>query len=237
MNNVTVGLDCTGESFSVAVLQEGNCLAQAGGLSTRAHLRMLLPQLAACLERAGLTYQDIQTLAVTTSPGSFTGLRLGVVTARTMAQVLSCQLVSVNTLEALALNAPGQACVLAALDARRGEVFAAFFDTTGGHARRLSEDQPYQPAELKQAMARYSCRVALGNGAIRFSQELSDNDVCILPEYYGQIQATVVAALGAEAARQGHTVQPFELVPGYLRSGEVQVQGYKEPARLAPQVG
>ena len=100
--SLVLGLDCSGESFSVAVVRQGQALAERGGYSPRSHLRRLFPDLKGCLEEIGASFKEVGAVAVTVGPGSFTGLRLGVVTARTIAQVTGCALVGVNTLEALA---------------------------------------------------------------------------------------------------------------------------------------
>lgn len=222
MSGVVAGLDCTGESFSVALLRGEECLAEAGGYSPRAHLRLLFPALEECAARAGVRLRELEGVAVTTGPGSFTGLRLGIVTARTFAQVLGCAVIPVDTLEALALNAPDGERVVAGLDARRGEIFAACFRTSGGVAERLTEDLAYTPGDLARACREWGGAVVVGSAATRYAAELGAVEgVRLLPPLYAQIRGSVVARLG----RKGSPVAPFDLVPKYLRSAEVQVHG------------
>lgn len=214
MKGLVAGLDCTGETFSVGLVRDGQVLAESGGLSPRSHLKLLLPALVDCAARADVSLRGLQAVAVTTGPGSFTGLRLGIVTARTMAQVLGCPVVPVPTLEALALNAPSAPCVWAALDARRGEVFAASFAVAGGEARRLSPDRAYTPSALA---AEAAGAVVVGSAAARYASELAGCE--LLPPVYAQIRGSVVALLGA----RGQAVPVFDLAPAYMREAEVQI--------------
>ena len=225
MNELVAGLDCSGESFSVALLRGQECLAEVGALSPRGQLRQLFPALEDCAARAGVDLSELQAVAVTSGPGSFTGLRLGIVTARTLAQALGCSLVAVSTLEALALNAPESGRVVAGLDARRGEIFAAFFRTEGGRAVRLTEDRPYRPEELARELASSGGGLVVGSAAARYAAELGVEGVRLLPPLYAQVRGAVVARLGQEALAAGRTVAPFDLAPQYLRSAEVQVHG------------
>ena len=226
IENLIAGLDCTGESFGVAVLRDGLCLAEAGGFTPRSHLRLFFPALVECLQRHELKVSDLQAIAVTVGPGSFTGVRLGVVTARTVAQVHGCRLIPVDALEALALNAPGSPVVMAGLDARRGEIFGAFFDTTGEFPRRLDEDRVFTPQECLEAMRSCGCKVALGSAVTRYRSVLGQcAGACLLPDLMAQIRGSQVARLGLRGLEQGKTVTPFELDPLYLRAAEVQIQG------------
>ncbi len=224
MSALLAGLDCTGETWSVALVRGSECLAECGGLNARAHLRWLFPALVDCASRSGVRLADLESVAVTSGPGSFTGLRLGIVTARTMAQVLGCPVRPVDTLEALAWNVPESPRVVAALDARRGEVFAACFQTGTGGCLRLTEDRAFTPEELAGALESWGGGVLVGSGAVRYSPVLEKvPGVRILPPVFAQIRASAVALAGQRQA----PLNPLDLVPTYLRSAEVQLHGVR----------
>ena len=100
------------------------------------HASRLLPLARTLLDRAGLTFADLDRIGVGVGPGTFTGLRIGVATARALAQGSGADAVAVSTLRALAAGAGHDGPVLAVLDARRGEAFAA------GYARRRGALRP-----------------------------------------------------------------------------------------------
>jgi tRNA threonylcarbamoyladenosine biosynthesis protein TsaB len=133
------------------------------------HASQLLPLAARALRAAGGTFADVRRIAVGVGPGSFTGLRIGVATARALAQGGGADLAAVSTLEALAAAAGAEGPVLAVLDARRGEAFAAAF-----HAgERLLAPVVVPPDDLGAlADPRRGAWLAVGDGAIRFRERL-----------------------------------------------------------------
>ena len=95
----------------------------------RGHAERLLPVIDAALDAAGVSLSGIDRIAVTVGPGSFTGIRVGLSAARGLALALGCECIGIDTLEALAAGHPETAGpILAVLDARRGEVYAALFE-------------------------------------------------------------------------------------------------------------
>lgn len=222
--SLIIGIDCSGESFSIALVQDGRCLAERGGFSPRSHLCRLFPSIKGALEEIGASFGDVGAVAVTVGPGSFTGLRLGIVTARTIAQTVGCALVGINTLEALAAAHPGCPCLLAGLDARRGEIFASFFDTSDGTLRRLCADKAYSPQELAEEATRLGCKLAVGSGPVRYQEVLKEKGyVLVSPAVDAQVRGSWVASLGESAFKAGHTQGILELAPVYLRSADVQL--------------
>ncbi|MBQ7529654.1 tRNA (adenosine(37)-N6)-threonylcarbamoyltransferase complex dimerization subunit type 1 TsaB [bacterium] len=218
---IILGLDCSGESFSVAICQGEECLAQCGGFSPRSHLRRFFPALRDNLEVVGASFKDVEAVAVTVGPGSFTGLRLGVVTARTIAQVTGAKLLGINTLEALAMAYPGVKSLAVGLDARRGEIFGAFFDTSAGTSRRLTEDKAYKPEEFALAMQELNCTLAVGSGAGRYAESFPGT--VVVPSASSQVRGDCVALLGFRDLREGKVIEPLALLPQYLRSAEIMV--------------
>jgi tRNA threonylcarbamoyladenosine biosynthesis protein TsaB len=117
---------------SAAVWSDGAILAARLERLDRGHAEALMPMVEAVRTEAGLAYEDIDRLAVTVGPGTFTGLRIGLAAARGLALAIARPLVGVTTLEALAAGVSEDErqgrSVLAVIDARRGEVYAQTFD-------------------------------------------------------------------------------------------------------------
>jgi tRNA threonylcarbamoyladenosine biosynthesis protein TsaB len=181
------------------------------------HAAQLLALADELLREAGLRFEDVQRIGVGLGPGTFTGLRIGVATARALAQAGGAELAGVSTLRALALaaepQAPAGAGVLAVIDARRSEVFAAGW--RGGEQRL--EQVVLAPAALAERLRAGGERwLAVGDGAVRFRTDLEGAGCLVAPDaspLHG-VAAAAICRLAIEAP-QG-TARDLVL-PDYLR--------------------
>jgi tRNA threonylcarbamoyladenosine biosynthesis protein TsaB len=181
-----------------------------------AHAARLLGAVEEALAAAGVGWDEVTRLAVGVGPGSFTGLRIGIATARALAQSRGLEVVGVSTLEALARGADAES-VLAVLDARRGEVFAAAWE--GSDPFRLVEG--FAPAALapealaEKVRAMPVAPLAVGDGAVRFRGSLEAAGAQVPPDEDGvhRVRAEQVCRLGAE----GRPTDRDALLPDYLR--------------------
>lgn len=176
-----------------------------------AHAGRLLGAVEEALAAAGVEWDAVTRLAVGVGPGSFTGLRIGIATARGLAQARRIPVTGVSTLEALARGAQaGSAPVLAVLDARRGEAFAAAWGSGAFPPAALA---PEALAERVRAMP--IAPLAVGDGAVRFRGSLEAAGAHVPPDEDGvhRLRAEQVCRLGAE----GRTTDRDALLPDYLR--------------------
>jgi tRNA threonylcarbamoyladenosine biosynthesis protein TsaB len=226
-----VGLDTATPSTSVGVLVPGGPEVELRddpepGARPR-HAERLQPLLEEALAQAGLTWEDVARICVGTGPGGFTGLRLGVSTARALAQGLGLPVVGVSSLEALArgveqvasreLGTPGDADphgpVLAVLDARRGEVFAAGWRDG---AEVVIAPAALAPAALAERVRTLPGRpLAVGDGAVAFRPDMHAAGA-VVPEDASplhRVRAEWICRLGALAGG----VDPETVLPDYLR--------------------
>ena len=145
---IVLGLDTCLSSCSVAVLDDGRVVADAREIMARGHQERLAPMARDVMARAGLTFDQLDRIAVTVGPGSFTGLRVGIAFAKGLALALDRPAVGVGTLEALAAETGG--LVFPVIDARRGQLYMQAFEngralmapdalTLGVAAARLAE--------------------------------------------------------------------------------------------------
>jgi tRNA threonylcarbamoyladenosine biosynthesis protein TsaB len=174
-----------------------------------AHAARLLGAVDEALAAAGVGWDGVARLAVGVGPGSFTGLRIGIATARGLAQARGLEVVGVSTLEALARGAAAER-VLAVLDARRGEAFAGAFGPGAFAPVALS---PEALAEKVRAMP--VAPLAVGDGAVRFrgSLEAAGAQVPLDEDGVHRLRAEQVCKLGAE----GSPIDRDALLPDYLR--------------------
>ncbi len=213
------------------------------------HATRLLAMAHDLLAEAGLAWSAVERIAVGIGPGTFTGLRVGVATARGLAQSLSAELVGVSSLGALAeavfaADAPavgdGQDgaralapdSVLAVIDARRGEAFAAAYERSG-HAstgREIVAPRAIAPEQLAGVVAQAGQRdadrgrrwLAVGDGALRFREHLEMDAVTVASESspLHRLSAEAICALGARAEP---VARYEEVVPDYRRRPDAEI--------------
>ncbi len=176
-----------------------------------AHSRELMPAVAHCLEEAGLDYRDLDVVAVGAGPGAFTGLRIGVATARALARAHDAELRAVSSLAALALYVE-EPVVLPLIDARRGELFAALYED----GRRTMEPFAAAPEDVAARVAATARDpLAVGDGSVRFREVLERAGIRVAapgsPTHV--VRGLSVCRLGSTAS-PGH---PDAALPDYLR--------------------
>jgi len=123
-----LALDTATAACSVAVTAGARMLARRSEIMVRGHAEALMPMVEAAMAEAGLGYGDLDLVATTVGPGSFTGLRIGLATARGIALAAGVPVTGATTLEVLAHGVSNLETVVAVLTARRGEVYAQAFD-------------------------------------------------------------------------------------------------------------
>jgi tRNA threonylcarbamoyladenosine biosynthesis protein TsaB len=202
------GLDCTGESWSVAVARGDEVLSEVVCRQPRTQLRSLTPALRDVCRWAGVSLSSLERIAVTVGPGSFTGVRLGVLVARTLAQALEVEISPVDALEALAFGLPGT--VVACGDVRKGEVVTACFRDGRRATPNVLLPGAQWPAWVRE---QGDCRV-VGNALERYGPLPG-----AAPRSLWWVRAGSVAVLGTAV----RPVPWSQLEPAYVRAAEVQI--------------
>ena len=201
------------------------------------HTTTLLALVAAQLAAAGTGWDGIDRIAVGVGPGTFTGLRIGVATAQALARARELPLVGVSTLHALARGAadePGDHdAILAVIDARRGEVFAAGWAldavTTAG-AAPLLDPRALGPDALATELAGHGRSwLAVGDGAVEFGQALERSGARILEGDSRRNRVSAVEHCRLAAALEPEP--PEGIRPEYLRlpDAEISLRAARQP--------
>ena len=237
--SLILAVDTSTGSGSLALVRGRDLVAERTVGRAGPHASWLLPSIEAMLRDLGLGPQDIDLYALTTGPGSFTGLRIGVSTIKGLAWAADRPVAGVSTLEALAMNAAyaGEA-VCPVLDARRSEVYAALYTMHGGLPEAVLEPASMSPTELVRRVGERlgpQQRVLFtGNGLVPygafFSEEIDGFEALDPMDWH--VRATRVAMLArsplARVCRAGG------LSPLYLRRPEAELRRASAAAARSP---
>jgi len=218
-----LAFETSGETGGVALYRE-RLLGEVLLSGSITYSRRLLPAVEFLLRQLDLSLREVEILAVSIGPGSFTGLRIGLATVKGLSLALGCRVVAVETLEALAAlvaEVPWPICPV--LDARRGEVFAALYRREEGRLVPLLSPTVLSPERLCESITEPTLFVGEGlrvYGA--FFRERLGAHFREAPVHLREGRAAAVAALAAEKARRGEFADPARLVPLYLRATEAE---------------
>ena len=216
-----LGFDTATSACSAAVWEDGRIAARRFEPMSRGQSERLMPMVREVLSEAGADFPDLDLLAVTTGPGAFTGLRIGLAAARGMALAGDLACFGVTTLDVVAAGVSEterqKANVLVVLNSKRAEVYAQAFRSD---LRPLSEAQALIPADLAALMANGegdADRVLVaGDGAGQVIQALEDKEIeAVLSTAPGVPDAATVAAIAAERWSSDQPAGPLR--PLYLR--------------------
>ncbi len=202
-------------------------LASAGELVFQQHLpqeqrtaQTLAPAIAAALRQVDWRPSDVNLVAVTTGPGSFTGLRVGVTTARTFSYAVGAAILGINTLEVIArqVSLPS-AEIWAVMDAQRGDLFAARYSR--GEGARLSELVSTYIVPREQWLARLDGTAAVTGPGLKGCELRLPEGRMERAEHWEPLAETV-AAMAWELHRQGVSHDVWQLVPEYFRKSAAE---------------
>ena len=229
-----LAIETTGAFASVALARDGEITSKTYGSDRFSHLQNLAPQIEEVLKEGDghpLLISDMDAIAVSRGPGSFTGIRIGVSTARGLAQVTGITCVPVSSLEALTMKGAAGTdsegvlfCPI--LDARRGQVYGGGYVIEDGYPAEKVKAGPYTIEELMEELSPYKKVYFLGDGIDAYTDRIEEcrvgGGIGYAPEDVRYQDAVYVAKLAEKLLRHGRKCSYEELRPEYMRMAEAE---------------
>ncbi len=234
-----LALDSSGLVASVAVLEDGDMLAEYTVNYKKTHSQTLLPMLDAVVQMIQLRLDTVDAIAVSSGPGSFTGLRIGSATAKGLGLALDRPLISVPTTQVLAYGLYGASGVVCPImDARRDQVYTGFYRFTDGRMEVLHDQMAADIRQVIRMLDEMGQPVIFsGDGVPVYRGVIEEHmrvPVCFAPPHVDRQRAGAVAALAMEYLREGRTQTAGEHKPEYLRVSQAERE---RQARLEKEAG
>lgn len=213
-----LAVDTTTERGSVALTEDDSVRGEVRLASSEGHSRHLLPAVDFLLQSLGLRASDVDGFAVTTGPGSFTGLRVGLSTVQGLALGAGKPCLGASALDVLAVRNAGAApSIVALVDAYRGEVYGACYDGEGRMLGRASVERPEALVARAPEVAAF-----VGDGAQRHRELILSLRPRALFPARSLFLAGTLGRLAAPRLARGEGVPPAELRPLYLREPDIR---------------
>ena len=219
-----LAVECSATPASVAILEDDKLIASAYTNVKLTHSQTLMPMIESTLSSSKTDINEIDGFAISSGPGSFTGIRIGISAVKGLAAVKKTPCVAVSTLFAMAQNYSDTDCIICAvMDARCNQLYNAIFDIENGEITRLCDDRALMCDELLEEIKNISqstdkCVIIIGDGADIFYNTAMDIKNIKKAHPIRQYQNAVgVGFASLDAFKKGETLSPNDLLPFYLR--------------------
>lgn len=212
-----LSMDSSAVTASVALTDGDEIIKSEFVNSGLTHSETLLPMITRVMD--GRKYSELDGIAITAGPGSFTGVRIGVATVKGLAFNDDIPCYSVSTLEAIAYNfVDKNAVVCAVMDARRMQFYNALFKVQNGKVERLCDDRAISIEDLRNELKQYDKVIIAGDGAKLCFQNIELENCTLADE--DRIYQNAVGV--AKAAQNKNAISPKALMPVYLRQSQAE---------------
>lgn len=222
-----LALDSSGLVASVAIVTENELLAEYTVNYKKTHSQTLLPMLDEIVTMIGLELSEIDAIAISSGPGSFTGLRIGSATAKGLGYALDKPIIAVPTLDALAYNLYGTDKIICPImDARREQVYTGLYEFDNNDFKVVMESSVTGISDIIKEINNINREVIFVGDAVPIYKEIIKNNIntpfSFSPPHLSRQRAGAVGSLSVEYYRGNKTETSFEHAPVYLRLSQAE---------------
>lgn len=233
-NPLILAVETSGRLGSVSLAQGGKLLSESHFSGPMRHSAEIFPAVTDLLSRFNKKPEQIEQVYISAGPGSFTGLRIAVTLAKTMALANSSKIVAVDTLDCIAANVSPQdnsQRLGVILDAKRGQFFIAVYERTQA-PKPQTQDAIWQKVlpdclmTAEEFLDRFTNQpiYLTGEGLVFYKDKFAHKNIRVLDEKFWNPSAANVHKLGWHKARLGEFADPLTLTPNYIRGPDVTVK-------------
>ncbi|MGD0571662.1 MAG: tRNA (adenosine(37)-N6)-threonylcarbamoyltransferase complex dimerization subunit type 1 TsaB [Sedimentisphaerales bacterium] len=234
-NPLILAIETSGRLGSVALAQGDKLLSESCFSGQMRHSAEIFPAITGLLSGFNKKPEQIEQVYISAGPGSFTGLRIAVTFAKTLALANNSKIVAVNTLDCIAANVNTQdkaEQLGVILDAKRGQFFIAVYEKTQDAIwHKILPDCLMTAEEFidcftnRPTCGERSRTISLtGEGLVFYKDKFAHKNICVLDEKFWNPSAVNVHKLGWELAKNGQFADPLTLIPNYIRGPDVTVK-------------
>ena len=230
---MVLGIETATRAGSVSLVNEDEILAEYLVNNVTSHAERLLKGIDQIISDTNTSVEECDAIAVSIGPGSFTGLRIGVSTAKAFAYTLQKPIIGISTLEALSYNLSfvSQHYICPMIDARKKEVFTALYQWIGGKLETIIPEKTVSPFYMISQLDRSQKTIFLGNGSQLYAHMIQTEfgpKALFSPVYHNLPRSSIVASLGLNRFIEKKYDAVETLVPKYLRLSDAEINWVKK---------
>lgn len=231
-----LGIDTSTMVASVAVIEDNQLVCEYTINTKKTHSQKLMPMIENMLKESDLNINDIDLIGICVGPGSFTGLRIGMATAKAIAHVNNIPIVGVTSLEMLAANM--NLCdkkICSILDAQRNQVYTAKFEYIGNRLVQINDTDVLEIDKLiNEISSSEDDYILIGEAVYKYEEKLKDIENISIPSpSHNMTKASSLCSIALEKYNQGENIEScYTINPMYIRKSQAEVQYDEKMKRL-----
>jgi tRNA threonylcarbamoyladenosine biosynthesis protein TsaB len=220
-----LGIESATQQVGCAIGGNEGVIALFESAKGRRHAETLVPAVEFICRQTGIALSEIGVVAVDIGPGLFTGMRVGISTAKALAHALRVPMIGISSLDLLAFPLRHTNRLIATvIDARRGELFYAFYRQVPGGVQRIGEYRLGSPDDLAADLEQFPDDVlCVGDGALRYRDRLERRGLEFAEQWLAHPSAAPLVQLAHARALREDWVNTWELEPLYLRKPDAEI--------------
>ncbi len=222
-----LAIESASVTASCAVSNGDKILGEFSLSHKKTHSEKLMPLIEELLSELEIKLQDLDIIAVSEGPGSYTGLRIGAAIAKSMAYAADIPIVNVPTMKSLAGNIYDQdKLIVPIMDAKSGRVYTGIYKWENNDLVAVKEQFPCNIDELMELLNEYEEAVIFnGDGSVNYRsiiEEKLNRKPMFAPSKFNYLNASTLLYIGYNMAKKGNTVSPSQFSPKYLRLSQAE---------------
>lgn len=231
-----LGIDTSTMAASVAVIEDNQLVCEYTINTKKTHSQKLMPMIENMLKESDLNINDIDLIGICVGPGSFTGLRIGMATAKAIAHVNNIPIVGVTSLEMLAANM--NLCdkkICSILDAQRNQVYTAKFEYIGNRLVQINDTDVLEIDKLiNEISSSEDDYILIGEAVYKYEEKLKDIENISIPSpSHNVTKSSSLCSIALEKYNQGENIEScYTINPMYIRKSQAEVQYDEKMKRL-----
>ena len=212
-------IDTSSDVCSVAILEDGKLIKELNKTDSKTHSENLMPLIDSLFKETNLKLSDMNAIACSIGPGSFTGIRIGIASAKAMAEVMQIPVIGVTSLETLAYLSETQDTIVSLIDAKNNQVYCGIFDNN------FKSKEEYLATDITEVIAhlkKYSRISFVGNGFIVHKELLKSELPNVTFSGKNTQSAFALGKCAFEKWENGETLTADTILPLYLRPSQAE---------------